>query len=88
MTKKQSSDTEITIIPVEQIGQRIYLIRGVKVMLDADLAALYQVETFNLNKAVTSGVTQIRPVGVTQNPASLRPLGVPAAGQVLLALRC
>ena len=36
----------------------------------------------------TSGVTQIRPVGVTQNPASLRPLGVPAAGQVLLALRC
>jgi ORF6N domain len=28
------------------------VIRGKKVMLDADLAALYQVETFNLNKAV------------------------------------
>lgn len=29
----------------------IYEIRGQKVMLDSDLAALYEVETFNLNKA-------------------------------------
>jgi phage regulator Rha-like protein len=34
------------------IEQRIYLIRGQKVMLDRDLAALYQVQTKNLNKAV------------------------------------
>ncbi len=40
------------IIPVELIQRKIYLIRGHKVMLDSDLAELYGVETFNLNKAV------------------------------------
>jgi hypothetical protein len=30
----------------------IYLIRGEKGMLDSDFAAMYGVETFNLNKAV------------------------------------
>jgi len=39
-------------VPAELIERRIYLIRGQKVMLDADLADLYQLETFNLNKAV------------------------------------
>lgn len=36
----------------EQIEQAILLVRGQKVMLDSDLAALYGVETWNLNKAV------------------------------------
>lgn len=40
------------MIPVEQIQRSILLIRGEKVMLDADLAALYGVTTGNLNKAV------------------------------------
>jgi len=40
------------IIPQEIIEKRILLIRGQKVMLDKDLAELYQVETYNLNKAV------------------------------------
>ena len=40
------------IVPIERIEQRIFLIRGQKVMLDRDLAELYGVETFNLNKAV------------------------------------
>ena len=35
-----------------QIQNLIYEIRGTKVMLDSDLAKLYGVETFNLNKAV------------------------------------
>jgi hypothetical protein len=39
-------------VPVETIERRIYLIGGQKVMLDRDLAGLYRVETFNLNKAV------------------------------------
>ncbi len=39
-------------IPTELIERRIYLIRGQKVMLDADLAELYQVATKNFNKAV------------------------------------
>lgn len=36
----------------EQLQQRILLIRGHKVMLDADLAALYGVSTRTLNQAV------------------------------------
>ena len=41
-----------TIAPVETIEQKILLIRGKKVMLDKDLAALYGVETKVLNQAV------------------------------------
>jgi len=37
---------------VELVQRRIYLIRGQKVMLDADLAELYQVPTKSLNQAV------------------------------------
>jgi len=37
---------------VSRIEQKIYLIRGQKVMLDADLAELYGVKTKILNKAV------------------------------------
>lgn len=40
-------------LSVNEIRQRIYLIRGQRVMLDSDLAELYEVETKNLNKAVT-----------------------------------
>ena len=39
-------------VPVQLIERRIYVIRGQKVMLDSDLAELYQVLTKNLNKAV------------------------------------
>jgi len=39
-------------ISIERIEQSIFLIRGQKVMLDADLAQLYGLETKNLNKAV------------------------------------
>jgi len=41
-----------SLIPVERIEQVIFLIRGQKVILDKDLAMLYQVSTSNLNKAV------------------------------------
>ena len=40
------------VIPSEQIEQLILLIRGHKVMVDADLAALYGVETRVLVQAV------------------------------------
>jgi hypothetical protein len=39
-------------VPDEVIVNKIYLIRGKKVMLDRDLAELYNVTTGNLNKAV------------------------------------
>jgi hypothetical protein len=46
MTKKDVA------VRVEQIEERIFLIRGQKVMLDRDLASLYGVETRILNQAV------------------------------------
>ena len=39
-------------LTVQEINSKIYEVRGMKVMLDSDLAKLYQVETKNLNKAV------------------------------------
>ena len=44
-----------TISPIE-IRTLIYTIRGKQVMLDSDLASLYQVETKNLNKAVKRNI--------------------------------
>ena len=41
-----------SIIPAEKIAQKIYIIRGQKVMLDSDLAKLYGVPTKALNLAV------------------------------------
>ena len=40
------------MVALAQIEQAILLIRGRRVMLDRDLAALYCVQTKNLNKAV------------------------------------
>ena len=44
------------LIPPQRIERAILLIRGQKVILDRDLAILYQVSTRNLNKAVTRNV--------------------------------
>ena len=41
-----------------QIQNLIYEIRGCKVMLDSDLAKLYGVDTFNLNKAVKRNLSR------------------------------
>ena len=40
------------IMPIERITEKIYLIRNIKVMLDRDLAELYEVETSQLKRAV------------------------------------
>ena len=40
------------IVPIERIQQAILLVRGLKAMLDRDLAMLYGVETRVLNQAV------------------------------------
>ena len=40
------------VIPIESIANRIYLVRGAKVMLDSDLAELYDVPTRRLNEQV------------------------------------
>lgn len=40
------------IVPIQQVESLICLLRGQKIMLDSDLAALYGVETRSLNQAV------------------------------------
>jgi hypothetical protein len=39
-------------LPIKNINDNIFEIRGLKVMLDSDLAKLYQVETKRINEAV------------------------------------
>lgn len=53
---KSQSVTSNPVIPLERIERRILLIRGQKVMLDADLAGLYGVPTKKLNQAVKRNV--------------------------------
>lgn len=48
-------------IPVERIANRIYLIRGEKVMLDSDLADLYDVPTGRLNEQVSRNADRFPP---------------------------
>ncbi|OGR53312.1 MAG: DNA-binding protein [Elusimicrobia bacterium GWA2_62_23] len=43
-------------MPLEMIERKIYLIRGHRVMLDKDLAEMYEVLTKNLNKAVSRNI--------------------------------
>jgi hypothetical protein len=41
-----------SLVAIERIESKVFLIRGQKVMLDIDLAALYEVEVRALNQAV------------------------------------
>ena len=43
-------------VPIERITGKIYLIRSQKVMLDRDLAALYEVETSQLKRSVRRNI--------------------------------
>ncbi len=45
-----------TLVPIEIIANKIYLIRGIKVMLDRDLAELYGVETKRLKEQVRRNI--------------------------------
>jgi hypothetical protein len=54
MLKKKASSQDL--VPVEIVERRILLIRGHKVILDADLAALYEVPTRALNQAVRRNI--------------------------------
>lgn len=47
------------IIPVEVIARKIYLIRGEKVILSADLAELYGVEPKVLIQAVKRNIERV-----------------------------
>jgi ORF6N domain len=44
------------LVPIERIERRIFLIRGQKVMIDKDLAELYEVPTKVLNRATKRNI--------------------------------
>ena len=52
MSKAKIKMKNSSIISQEIIENKIYLIRGKKVMLDSDLAKLYEIETKAFNRAV------------------------------------
>ena len=49
-------ESEVSLVPAERIDKLIIIVREQKVILDRDLAALYEVSTGNLNKAVTRNI--------------------------------
>jgi len=51
-----SEHQKLSVIPDEVIASKIYLIRGQKVMIDKDLAELYETETKVLKQAVKRNV--------------------------------
>ena len=48
----EQQNTEITVVNEQSIRDKIYLVRGVKVMLDFELAEIYGYETKNFNRQV------------------------------------
>lgn len=52
------TDRTTSAVPLERIERSILLIRGHKVMLDADLAALYEVTTRRLNEQVRRNIAR------------------------------
>ncbi len=51
-----SKKSNLLVVPDELVMNKIYLIRNQKVMLDSDLAELYQVETKVLNQQVKRNI--------------------------------
>ncbi len=52
MSKKEKDRGKYQLVPEEMIKQRIFLVRGQRVMLDFDLAEVYGVTTARLNQQV------------------------------------
>lgn len=58
---KNKSIIASSFISQEVVERKIYLIRGRKVMIDQDLASLYQVATKVLNQAVKRNIKRFPP---------------------------
>ena len=54
--KTRDNERTVSLVPIERIGQKIYFIRGERVILDSDLAAIYGVETRVLNQAIRRNI--------------------------------
>ena len=81
----KKSGKVLPVVPVERVTQSILLLRGQKVILDADLAALYGVKTKRLNEQVRRNqdrfptdfmfqLTDVEKAGVVANCDHLRRL--------------
>ncbi len=55
---QESKNSEIIEIESEEIRKRIYLVRGLQVMMDAYLASIYGYETKNFNRQVKSNIAR------------------------------
>ncbi|MBU6231852.1 MAG: ORF6N domain-containing protein [Patescibacteria group bacterium] len=53
-----AASSRLSVIPAESIAQKIFFIRGQKVMLDSDLAMLYGVSTKYLNQTVRRNLSR------------------------------
>src|SRR5579859_5047601 len=49
---------KMSLVPIGRIERSILLVRGQKVMIDSELANLYQVPTGTLNQAVARNLTR------------------------------
>lgn len=56
MSTEKKQKAELAVI--EKVQSKIYIFRGERVMLDSDLAAIYQVETRVLNQAVNRNLSR------------------------------
>ena len=56
MTARKKLSGSSAVVPLERITRAILLIRGQKVLLDAALAALYEVDVKVLNQAVRRNI--------------------------------
>ena len=63
MQISEISDSSISECTIRNL---IYVLRGEPVMLDSDLAMLYQVETKNLNKAVKRNINRFPEFQLTE----------------------
>jgi hypothetical protein len=52
------AQTSALVIPDEVLMNKIYLIRGQKVMIDSDLSELYGIETRRLNEQVKRNISR------------------------------
>jgi len=56
--QKKAVDTEIAIVDEQTIRDKIYVVRGVKVMLDFELAEIYGYTTKRFNEQVKNNVSK------------------------------
>ena len=65
MAKKDIKENALVVkdgqlVSLTEIQARIYMVRGVQVMLDRDLAVFYKVETGQLNRQVKRNIGRFR----------------------------